>query len=94
MAEMAVEKRKTHDHYEIRSWIEQHGGHPACEYGVGDGDAVLLQIDFANGTDTKPQHRLDWDEWFETFEQQNLALLYQADMAPGEGAPFYKLVGR
>jgi hypothetical protein len=81
----------TTDHDEIRTWAEQHGGRPVkveTKGGKGKEDhGGVLRIDFqekdANFTD------IEWDEWFEIFEESNLALLV------GEGdSRFNKLIAR
>jgi hypothetical protein len=84
-----AEATKTTDHDEIRRWVEERGGRPAhvTETAEGD-DAGILRIDFAD-----PDERLSemsWDEWFEAFDENGLAFLYQDD---GESR-FNKLVAR
>lgn len=72
------------DHDRIRDWAEEHGGRPACVKGT----AALLRIDFG-----KPDEKLQpitWDDWFQTFEESNLAAL----LPPGSRSRFFKLVDR
>ena len=60
----------------IRKWAEAREGRPARVKGTGDAkDAGLLRLDFG-----KPEESLEaitWDEFFEKFEESELALLYE-----------------
>jgi hypothetical protein len=66
----------TTDHETIREWAEARDGHPARVKGTGDAqDAGLLRLDFG-----KPEENLEkitWEEFFEKFEEAELALLYE-----------------
>ena len=66
----------TTDHATIRKWAEARNGRPARVKGTGDAkDAGLLRLDFG-----KPEESLEeitWDEFFEKFEESELALLYE-----------------
>jgi hypothetical protein len=37
---------------------------------------------------------IDWEEWFDAFDSNNLALLYQEQKSSGEDSTFSKLVRR
>jgi hypothetical protein len=86
--------RKTTDHDEIRRWVEEHGGTPATVRGTGDDEAGVLRIDFPGGSGEDELEHISWDEWFDKFEQENLAFLYQERKASGEDSTFFKLVSR
>jgi hypothetical protein len=87
--------KKTTDHEEIRRWVEEHGGRPARVRGTGgDGDPGILRIDFPGGAGEDELEPISWDEWFEKFDQENLAFLYQEEKASGEDSTFFKLVNR
>ncbi|MBX3190069.1 MAG: hypothetical protein KF819_23790 [Labilithrix sp.] len=69
--------RVTVDHDEIRSWVESHGGYPARVKGTGRlGDAGILRIDHPASRGTEALERVRWDEWFDTFEENDLAFVY------------------
>lgn len=90
------ESTSTTDHDEIREWVEERNGHPAHVEGTGgDGDPGLLRIDFEDedGED-EDLKRISWDEFFEAFEENNLAMVYQEKMSGGEESRFAKLVSR
>jgi hypothetical protein len=87
--------KKTTDREEIRRWVEEHGGQPARVRGTGgDGDPGVLRIDFPGGAGEDDLEPVSWDEWFEKFDQENLAFLYQDERASGEDSTFFKLVNR
>ena len=79
----------TTDHETIRKWADARGGRPARVKGTGDAkDAGLLRLDFG-----KPDESLDaisWEEFFEKFDESQLALLYEDE----PGNRFNKLVSR
>jgi hypothetical protein len=88
------ETRTTTDHEEIRRWVEEHGGKPAIVRGTRDGDSGVLRIDFPGGSGEDELEPVSWDEWFQMFDRNDLAFLYQERKAGGEDSTFFKLVSR
>ncbi len=87
--------KTTIDHDEIRRWAEEHDGTPASVRGTeGDDRAGVLRIDFPGGAGEDTLEPISWEEWFDKFERENLALLYQEKKASGEDSTFFKLVSR
>jgi hypothetical protein len=85
----------TTDHEQIRKWVEQRGGKPACVRGTGDkNDTGMLRIDMPGYTGADKLAPISWDEWFEKFDEKNLAFLYQDKTAGGKKSNFNKLVSR
>ena len=85
----------TTDHEQIRRWAEERGGKPACVKGTGGGgDTGLLRIDFPGYSGADSLQHISWDEWFEKFDEKNLALLYQDETKDGKKSNFNKLVSR
>jgi hypothetical protein len=84
--------KTTVDHDEIREWVEDRGGFPAHVRRTGDneGDLGVLRIDYPGFTGTDTLERIDWDPWFEAFDSNKLAFLYQDE---GDSR-FSKLVDR
>ena len=84
----------TTDHDTIRSWAEERGGRPATVKGTESGgdDAGILRIDFQDPDDRLEE--ISWEEWFEKFEAEKLAFLYQDEKKSGETSTFFKLVKR
>jgi hypothetical protein len=94
-SQVSSETRKTTDHEEIRRWVEEHGGHPARVRETGEnGEGGVLRIDFPGGAGEEQLEHISWQQWFDEFEKQGLALLYQERKAGGEDSTFAKLVGR
>ena len=91
-----TDAKKTTDHDEIRKWVEQRNGKPASVAGTNQGgeDVGLLRIDFAEDGDDEGLQEISWDEFFDKFEQKQLAFLYQEQKANGEPSTFNKLVSR
>jgi hypothetical protein len=66
----------TTDHKAIRKWAEARGGKPARVKGTGDSkDPGLLRLDF--GEPEEGLEPITWEEFFDKFEDSNLALLYE-----------------
>jgi len=90
-----AEAQTTTDHKKIQEWVEQRGGKPACVRGTGGkGDTGLLRIDFPGYSGADSLQEIEWDEFFEKFEDQNLAFLYQETTADGDQSNFTKFVDR
>lgn len=58
------------------------------------GGETPLRFDFPGGAGDESLEQISWDEWFEKFDSQGLALLYQEKKASEEGSTFFKLVNR
>jgi hypothetical protein len=80
----------TTDHAEIREWAEARGGHPAKVRTKGEGG--ILRIDFGKPEDTLEE--ITWDEFFEVFDDNKLAFLYQEETQDGGKSRFNKFVAR
>jgi|ERR1044071_1070235 hypothetical protein len=67
------------DHDEIRRWVEQRGGYPARVKGTGRGsDPGVLRIDYPGYSGQDTLERIEWDEFFEWFDRDKLAMLAQS----------------
>jgi hypothetical protein len=85
----------TTDHDEIRRWGEERGAVPAIVRGTGgDGDIGLLRLDFPGYSGEGSLEEVSWDEWFEKFDERQLALLFQEKTASGEKSNFHKIISR
>ena len=92
---MAGESKTTTDHDEIRRWVEERGGRPARVKGTGsDDDPGLLRIDYPGRGDDDSLEEISWEEFFQAFEENDLAFLYQEETKAGEESRFSKLVSR
>lgn len=81
----------TTDHDEIRRWAEKRGGRPARVGGTGEGG--VLRIHFGDGEDDALED-IAWEEFFEVFEESQLAMVYQEETKDGGESRFNKLVSR
>jgi hypothetical protein len=92
---MSQESKTTTDHEEIRRWVEERGGFPATVEGTGGKeDAGLLRIDFPGYSGQQSLRRISWEEFFEKFDEKELAFLYQDETSKGETSRFSKFVRR
>jgi len=85
----------TTDHEQIRRWAEERGARPTCVKGTGGrGDTGMIRLDFPGYTGEESLQEISWDDWFQKFDENNLALLYQERTAGGQKSNFNKLVSR
>src|SRR5512146_907962 len=85
----------TTDHDEIRRWAEERGAKPACVRGTGGkGDIGMLRLDFPGYSGEQSLEHIDWDQWFDKFDERSLALLVQDETARGQKSNFNKLIAR
>lgn len=85
------ESKKTTDHQVIKQWVNDRNGEPAVVKGTQDeGSGVgVLRINFP-GYEEDDLEKIDWEDFFETFEDKKLAFLY----SPDSESRFFKFVGR
>jgi hypothetical protein len=92
-----ADSKITIDHNEIRSWVEERGGHPAKVKGTGragEHGGGLLRIDYPGYSGTDTLEEITWEQFFDQFEKAGLAFLYQDKLESGETSRFSKLVDR
>ena len=86
--------RSTTNHEEIRRWAEERGGSPACVKAThARGVGCLLRIDFPGFSGEESLEPLSWDEFFQIFDDNDLAFLHQVSVE-GKTSRFNKLVER
>src|SRR5688572_22142998 len=66
----------TTEHDEIRRIVESKGGRPACVRGTESGESCLLRIDYPGGAGEERLEPMDWEEFFQVFDESNLAMAY------------------
>lgn len=92
---MAGESKQTTDHDTIRKWTDERGGVPATiRQTERGGEPGVLRIHFPGYSDEETFDELSWDEFFEKFDQNNLAFLYQEKTKDGKPSRFFKFVKR
>ena len=60
----------------------------------GGNGGGILRIDFPGGAGEEELEHVDWEDWFRTFDENNLAFLYQERKASGKDSTFFKLIRR
>ena len=86
--------QKTTDHEAIRKWIEDRGGRPSRVRGTEEDEdgGGILRVDF--GEPEENLEEVSWDEFFEVFEDRELAFLHQDETQAGRTNRFFKFVRR
>jgi hypothetical protein len=83
----------TTDHKKIQRWAEERGGKPATVKRTKTGDEPgILRLDFEPRDENLEP--IDWEEFFEKFDKEDLAFLYQDRTEAGELSRFHKFVNR
>lgn len=78
----------------IRSWIEEYGGVPVLVKGVEEnGKESTEMIHVAFGPLLPEMEEIEWEEFFERMENEQLALEYD-DSAPRGKIPDFEFVDR
>ena len=92
---MSAESRTTTNHEEIRNSVEERGGNPARVKGTDEkGTSGVLVIDYPGYSGTQTLEAISWDEFFQGFEENKLAFLYQDETKAGDESRFSKLINR
>lgn len=89
---MSQETQRTTDHDAIRKWAEARDGKPSVISQDGE-KTEMLRLDFP-GYAEENLEEINWDKWFNIFEENNLELIYQEETKEGEKSNFNKLVSR
>ena len=86
----------TTDHAVVRDLVEEYDGYPAHVERTEGGDSGLLRLAFSDveSDDADPNEdlkELSWEEFFEEFDQERLALVYPEDLGDDDAAAFQLL---
>ena len=88
-----AESKTTTNHDEIRRWVDARSGRPAAVRETGNGDDPgILRIDF--GDQDEGLEKISWDEFFQAFDENDLAFLYQEQTDDGGESRFNKFISR
>jgi hypothetical protein len=92
---MMSESKKTTDHKVIQKWVEERDGEPATVKTTKSGDEPgVLRINFPGYSGEDRLEPIDWDQFFQKFDEAKLAFLYQEKTSSGEQSRFFKFVSR
>lgn len=95
MPEGSAEAKVTTDHAEIQAWVEERGGHAARVKGTENKKGPgVLRIDYPGYSGEDTLEAISWEEFFEAFDENNLAFLYQEETKDGSESRFSKLIDR
>lgn len=89
-----ADSRQTTDHNEIRKWAEARGGKPAVVKPTHHKGGGILRIEFPNAPDSHDENleAIPWDEFFQVFDREKLAFLFQEKTSDGKESRFFKLI--
>ena len=80
----------TTNHDVIRQWAQRRNAIPATVAGTEHGDHLgVLRFDF--GEHTNGLTKVDWDQWFQTFDERKLTFVYQETRSDGSPSNFFQL---
>jgi hypothetical protein len=85
-----AEATTTTNHDEIRKWVEDRKGRPTAVR--TDGKGGILRVDF--GDRDEELEPIEWEEFFQIFDDNKLAFLHQDKTADGKKSRFNKFVER
>ncbi|HWR14259.1 MAG TPA: hypothetical protein VN577_05500 [Terriglobales bacterium] len=54
----------------------------------------MIRLDFPGYSGAKSLQPVEWDDWFQSFDDNNLALVVQDSTSRGQTSNFNKLIGR
>lgn len=79
----------TRSHDVITQWADERGATPAT-VDSEEGQVRVLRFNFP-GFGGEDLLEIEWDEWFEPFDQRQLVFLYQEHKAGGQQSNFFRL---
>jgi hypothetical protein len=94
--DMSHESKTTTSHSTIKKWAEERQGKPAIVESTGTqkkGNSGILRINFPGYAEDNLKD-ISWDEFFETFDENDLEFLYQEETKDGSTSRFFKFVSR
>ena len=81
----------TRSHDVIRHWAEERGGQPATVPGTEHNNRPgVLRFDFP-GYGGEALERINWDDWFRSFDERQLVFVFQEHKADGRVSNFFRL---
>ena len=85
----------TTEHAQIQRWVIERGGHPARVKGTQNKQGPgILRIDYPGFSGEDTLEPISWQAFFDAFEENNLAFLYQEETKDGSESRFSKLIDR
>lgn len=92
---MNGQTKVTTDHDEIRRWADERNGRPvSVKQDPLNPNGSTIQIDFLYDKYDDNIEAISWDAFFESFEHEALALVYQTETEGGRLSRFGRIVRR
>ncbi|STY29838.1 Uncharacterised protein [Legionella wadsworthii] len=88
---MSPRTHTTSNHEEIKKWAEERKAKPSKVKGTEQDGTSLLRLDFPGYTGENLE-TITWNEWFEIFDKNKLALLFQEETSEGKKSNFNKII--
>lgn len=89
------ETKATTDHDQIRRWAEERDGRPATVESTSRGEAAgLLRFKFPTAGQDDQLEEISWEEFFDKFDREDLAMIYQDETKEGDTSRFFKFVSK
>ncbi|MEU4779497.1 hypothetical protein [Micromonospora sp. NPDC023633] len=81
----------TTNHDVIRRWAGERGARPATIAGTErEGRAGVLTFNMPGYRESSRVREISWDEWFRTFDERKLNLIYQEQLRDGRPSNFFR----
>lgn len=81
----------TTNHEVIRRWARERGAKPATIAGTErEGRAGVLTFNMPGYRESRRMREITWDEWFRTFDERKLNLIYQEQLRDGRPSNFFR----
>ncbi|MFG1775123.1 hypothetical protein ACGFIG_01650 [Micromonospora sp. NPDC049048] len=81
----------TANHEVIRRWARERGAKPATIAGTErEGRAGVLTFNMPGYRESSRIREITWDEWFRTFDERKLNLIYQEQLRNGRPSNFFR----
>lgn len=93
---MAGESKITTDHEEIRTWAEARKARPCTVKGTErqEEEVGIIRLDLPGYSGGGKLEEITWEEYFDKFEESNLAFLFQEETKDGKKSNFNKFISR
>lgn len=83
----------TRNHEAIKKWAQARRAKPVTVPGTEHGGRPgVLRFDFPGGSGSDRLQEVDWESWFESFDQRELTMLFQEKTSDGNESNFFVLV--
>lgn len=81
----------TRSHEVIQHWAEERKATPSTTAGTEHGDHLgVLRFDFPGYDSSDKIQHVSWDEWFRTFDDRQLVMLFQEKKSDGKQSNFFR----